>query len=568
MGRHHVRVRSRGRGKRLASAAFVVGLTSIVAIGLFPARYHEIAPSAATCSDAVTLSIAAAPSIAPSLERIAQTWNSAQPRAAGRCISATVTSVAPAATAAAVASATAVVPDLWVPDSSLWLDQVASGTAAESNSSPAMTRRPAVATTPLIVAAAAGRAAQTQAAASGGWPGLLTASAGVAPIDPNQSTEGLAAVIATRIGWPVEVDGAVTEPSAQLVADLVAAPRSTEPTVASALAELISRPSIAAPIPVTEQELVSTIRSPATKDTIVAVYPAGPTALLDFPLAQFTYGGQGPARQAAATAFAALLADTEAQQVLHDDGFRNAAGDVLDQDPLAPVGAPAITALPAPSVTQVADARRLWTATGRTDRLLTLVDASQSMGTSLNGQAPEIQAIAAAVGAAPGFLPDRSSLGGWTFSTARTTTTDWAELVGVGPLDAEVGAGTRRQALAATAVQLPTLTFGATSLYNSLLAAFEAMRASYDPNAVNTLVVVSGGANTDPSGVDLATLLARLKSETSGAQKVAIMTVAVGTAADSNALAEISAASGGRSYTAGTSAEVRAAVLDALIRTV
>jgi hypothetical protein len=208
----------------------------------------------------------------------------------------------------------------------------------------------------------------------------------------------------------------------------------------------------------------------------------------------------------------------------------------------------------------------LWKGTGRTDRALTLIDLSQSVGTSVQGQPAVIQAVAAALKAAPYYLPDGSSLGLWGFSTARTPTTDWAELVGVGRLDAAVGNLSRRQALATTADQLPTLTYGATSLYNSLLAAFESMRASYDPAAVNTVVVVSGGPNTDPSGVDLATLLARLKSETSGAQKVAIITVAVGSAADSSALAQIATASGGRSYTANTAAEVRSAVLDALLR--
>src|SRR5215470_6558340 len=85
-----------------------------------------------------SLTIAAAPEIAPAVSATAREWASGQ----GPCISATVTGVEPANLAATLAAqrnatltglgqttSTVPVPTVWIPDSSIWLQRVRSVSA-------------------------------------------------------------------------------------------------------------------------------------------------------------------------------------------------------------------------------------------------------------------------------------------------------------------------------------------------------------------------------------------------------------------------------------------------------
>ena len=176
----------------------------------------------------------------------------------------------------------------------------------------------------------------------------------------------------------------------------------------------------------------------------------------------------------------------------------------------------------------------------------------------------KIQFAAAAAKAAVDFFPDTSSLGLWGFSVDRTPTADWSQLVSLGPLGSHVGGKTRRQALTAAAASLPSLTGGDTGLYKTTLAAFEAVRTGYDPSQVNSVVLLTDGANTDTSGIDLPTLLSRLRSESNSSRPLPIITIAVGDDADVNTLKKISAATGGKTYPVSEPGDIRDALLDAI----
>ncbi len=91
------------------------------------------------------------------------------------------------------------------------------------------------------------------------------------------------------------------------------------------------------------------------------------------------------------------------------------------------------------------------------------------------------------------------------------------------------------------------------------------MRSGWDPALVNSVVLLTDGANTDTSGIHLAALLSRLRSETSASRPLPIITIAIGPDADVETLQRISAATKGRSYTVANPADIRSAFLDALI---
>jgi Mg-chelatase subunit ChlD len=84
---------------------------------------------------------------------------------------------------------------------------------------------------------------------------------------------------------------------------------------------------------------------------------------------------------------------------------------------------------------------------------------------------------------------------------------------------------------------------------------------------VNSVVVVTDGSNTVNSAVTLDALLARLRSETSSTRPLPVITIAVGGDADVATLKQIAAASGGTEYTVDQPSDIRAAYLDAIIKT-
>ena len=88
-----------------------------------------------------------------------------------------------------------------------------------------------------------------------------------------------------------------------------------------------------------------------------------------------------------------------------------------------------VSALGAPSSSHEADGLRVWTAAGRGNRTLAVIDLSGSMAETVGGGQSKIQFAAAAAKAAVDFFPDTSSLGLWGFSVDRTPTADWSQLV-------------------------------------------------------------------------------------------------------------------------------------------
>jgi Ca-activated chloride channel family protein len=207
----------------------------------------------------------------------------------------------------------------------------------------------------------------------------------------------------------------------------------------------------------------------------------------------------------------------------------------------------------------------VWDAAARETRTLLVIDTSGSMADDIGGGESKIQFAADALKSALGFFPDTSSLGVWTFSAQSNPQDDWTDVVPLGPLGTSVGDQTRRQALAAAATSLPGRVGGDTGLYNTILAAYESVRSTYDPTEANSVVLLTDGSNTQTAGVDLASLLSTLRAQTSSTQPVPIITIAVGSDADVATLKQISAATGGSTLTAAQPEDIRDAVLDALV---
>jgi Ca-activated chloride channel homolog len=404
-----------------------------------------------------------------------------------------------------------------------------------------------------VLATTSAHAAAVRTAAAGGWTKLLSGTTAVAAPNPASDSAGLATVTTAQ----VLLNGTSDTPSRKLVNSFVALTPSAVASGSAGLAALASN-GAARPQAVAASEqavLAAAAKSPG----LTAVYPTGSAVGLDWPVAQFTPPGGDPARRDATVAFVDRLSGPAAQQRLRAAGLRDAAGAPRS-------GGPAVRPLATPTVDQQTAATRTWTAAGRTSRTLVVIDLSGSMGASIGGGQTKIQFAAQAELAAIKFFPDSSSLGLWGFSVNRTRTTDWSSLVPLGPLNGKVGTTTRRTALATAARKMPSITSGDTGLYATTLAAYESVRSGFDPASVNSVVLVTDGANTDTRGIGLADLLSRLRREHDSRRPLPIITIAVGRDADVATLRKISAATGGTTYTAAGPDDIRNAFLDAIIK--
>ena len=123
----------------------------------------------------------------------------------------------------------------------------------------------------------------------------------------------------------------------------------------------------------------------------------------------------------------------------------------------------------------------------------------------------------------------------------------------------------QRERLFAGIAGLSERTGGATGLYDSTLAAYRTVQASYDSRAINSVILFTDGANEDPESLELEQLLETLQRERDPAKPVVIVTIGITEDADAETLKKISAATGGTSYVARAAQDIPSVFADALL---
>src|SRR5215212_2812573 len=230
-----------------------------------------------TGSDACETRAPVAVTVAPELGTVAEDLL-AEPVEldGGVCAVAEVTAREPLQTVGDVgALETEALPDVWVPDSSLWVAR-AGDAPLETVSS--------LASSPVVLATS------SQAVESLGWAGTapgwgeaLADQQALAVPDLATSAEGLAALSAVRtaLGGGEDADNAVVQA-------VLAAQRGPAVSAADALAAGRAGGADAPLVPVSEQEVYASNQEVTGKDggssSLVAVYPAEGSPALDYPI--------------------------------------------------------------------------------------------------------------------------------------------------------------------------------------------------------------------------------------------------------------------------------------------
>ncbi len=320
-----------------------------------------------------------------------------------------------------------------------------------------------------------------------------------------------------------------------------------------------ARTDQAAVFPTSEQAVAADLRQ--HPGALSVVVPKEGTGRFDF--AFVTAAGAGPADPAVEALRVQLTSDAS-RSALAAAGFRLPRAEGTGPGvPGMPSGA--VAYLPDPSATQQASLVKTWTGVKTDARMLALIDTSGSMK-EREGDRTRMALAGEAAQTAVSIFPDTSQLGLWTFGVDKGGPgQDWREILPIRQLDENVDGRSQRQALGEALPGLVANASGGTGLYDSLLAAYEHMLASYAPGRVNSVILLTDGRNEDPRGITLEQLLTRISALKDPSKPVVIVTVGMGQGVDTAALSAVSAVTGGKAYVALNPQDIRGVFIDALL---
>jgi hypothetical protein len=567
-GRHRTHAGEQARGEKGFSGltrrasparAVVVGAVLLV-LGAGTATALAARTGVLGCLGSQTpLTVVASPDIAPALQQVAERFTDGEFGASGRCVAVTVTArdaqqVAEGLDGSQLAAATAA-PDVWVPDSSWWLDQ-----AGQARRTAQLRAVASVAHTPVVVALTRPLADKLDwQRARLSWLDLVKradpragqSAVRMGLVDPNRSTASLFGLVALGRATAKAPNG-----QSVLLGTLRAVSSRTAATERSLLDQLPrtrsevadpARPKLQA-FPFTEQG-VWRYNSNGPGVPLAAVYPADGAPRLDYPyVLSPAVSGDGD-RARAAQDFLRALQAPKGQETLQGQAFRTTDGVA---GPTVSTGNGLRQERPAAFRPRETDMQRLlqvWTVVNLNARMLAVIDASGSM-LKVDPGVPRSRIALTREGAAQGLqlLSSESEVGLWVFSTNLTSVTDHVQVLDVGALGEIVAGSTRREVLKARLGGIAAKPNGGTGLYDTALAAYGKMVTTYDPRALNSVVLFTDGKNEDPVSISLPQLLAELKRLRDPRKPVPIYTIGFGTGVDRPALAAISAATGGQTY--------------------
>lgn len=446
------------------------------------------------------------------------------------------------------------VPDVWIPDSKVWADNINHKLGAGW-----VTSGQTIATSPVVLGVPSVLKDNPEATKSHTWASAMDTKVPMSTIDLKGSTPSLLAAVAAN----QSISNAPTEKKQAVLRSFIRLSRTvlTQQT-------LFDRAKGESPFsrifPISEQQLSAYNKANPTHP-LTSNVPTDGAAQLSYTMVTPVRGRQAP--PAALDALRRELVSAESKATLSKAGFR-VPGQPNPQD----TGVPGdVKTVRYPTLDESQGAQQAWTNLSKDARMLVVLDVSGSMLAPASSNQTRIDFLVGMCTAALDALPQTTSIGGWAFSTDLDGKgKDYLELVpNIAPIG---GTAAGRQHKAELIKQLktgPALAErnGDTGLYDTVGAAYEKISQGYDPSYVNSVVVMTDGANDDPNGgLNLPQLLTKLRGLYDPKKPVKIVTIGIGDKTDPKALKEIAASSDGLSYVTKKPEEITNVFIDAFLQ--
>jgi hypothetical protein len=529
-------------------------LVLVVALGGGGWAVYRYVHSSGCGGPARHLVVAAAPDIAPAVSAQASTWAASR----SSCVSVQVVSADPADVAVALAAKKGAslpdvgkpngktpVPDIWVPDSSIWLQRLRiAGVTVVPASAPSIAQSPVVIAIPQPIAKTLGWPQKKLSYADllGQIASNTSLRAGL--VDPDRDAAGLSGLLAMSAAAAASGSGAQAAQSATVAVmrSLANGESLTRTDLLGRFPKTADATAIAAGIaaaPLTEQQVLAyNAKGPAVPLAPVYLEPAPPP--MDYPYA--VLAGAAPAVTEQAQSLRGALTGTAFANRLASQNLRapdGTAGASFRTSPGAPTGPLKSGASPDPKL--VEQTLSTWGAVTQPGRLLAVLDVSGSMlkPVPTAGNLTREQVTVAAAGQGLRLFDDKWSVGLWVFSTNMNGSKPWKELVPIGPLAA------RRAALQSSLSTVVPKKNGDTGLYDTVLNAYKTLQASWDPARSNGMVVMTDGQNENPGGLTLGQLTSQLQATVDPQRPIQVILIGIGTEVSQSELNKIAQAAGG-----------------------
>jgi len=556
-----------GRPARRSTSA-LVGIAVVFSLLLLAGLTTQAVAAHAACgSNSILINVAVNDDLAPAVAQVAREFNQQQHTVRGRCATVQVT-YQPSATEAArldgqASSAGQAPVQAWIPDSSLWVDVARSypkGAQAVRLTGTEIAESPLMTAMPMAVAKATGIFDSPA-----GWNVLLPATAGGPPAstglkvaipDPTQSAAGLATLV--ELSRLLGSGPAARATFTNFVLSAESTQQFDSPASLASFVSASAAPLHGRDVTVTSEQAVIAYDRASPAQPLAAQYPTGlqaelGTATLDYP---FVVTTSNSTDQAAAREFERSLRGSYAQALIRYDGFRTADG-VADATPASyglqtQVLQAAASASPSEAQTNL----EVWRKLEQGLRILVMIDTSESMGIR-DGVGTQTLAQETAQTSSIGLslFPDTTELGLWEISDNLTGSQPYRQLVSIGPLPAELGLITRRQALQQIDEGLRP-DAQPLKLNDAILAGYKELTATYQPGFGNALVVLTAGVDNAPGDMSTAALIAQLRKLFNPQRGVQVLIDQIGTAGNFPALQQIADVTGGAAYEVQRPAEI------------
>jgi hypothetical protein len=560
---------------RRRNVAIATVLVLTVAAGTAAAVRGGLLSFGGSCQDdAVHLEVAASPDVAPALRATADHARKNNITSDGRCLDVSVTARESYKFTDALRSGKTSDVQVWVPDSDVWVQRVSADSTAIQ-----VTNTGNVAYSPVGVAMV------PSAAKSLGWPEKTytwTELAGatmtsdrlkLGAADPTRSATGLLALTqlssaAARTKGGDTQAAAMAKTLSQRTSDSDSQVLDTLPRDSSGTEQ--GNPKRNQALIVSEQAAF-THNAPADSGSgLDLFYPKDGSPRLDYPFTLIDEPRLSTDQSRAALRFMTLLGESEPQKILRKHGFRTDAATasdalVTEAGGRSPQPYAQGSAEPA-SAKALQEALGMWTITVQSARITTVVDASASMSEPVPGTAQSRMDVtrASLLQALATFTPE-DEIGLWKFSTKLDGDKDYRVLVPTERLGDRKGTGTQRDKLSAAFSSLEPVPSGATGLYDTTLAAYQAAISSFVKGKFNALVVLTDGVNQDPGSISRSSLVSQLQKLTDPERPVPLIAIAVGPDADKEEVDQIAKATGGSGHQVNDPSQIHSVILKAIV---
>lgn len=418
-------------------------------------------------------------------------------------------------------------PDVWIPDSSLWLQR-----AVPAQVRPA-TLKASMATSPVVLVSADGVPRRSFSQALGESDFLIG--------DPQRSMSALVTMAQSQRKKRTEERMRYHEQQ------VILGKESATELDAGRIADL--RNTGLGSTAASEQEWAT------YAPDLAASAPADGTATLDFPVLVTASPDRRTKIARTITAFSRLLDSRSGQQALTRAGFRTELGG----DPKPSVGR--FRTVNGSEVSAAADE---WDAGVEPTRAIVVGDVSESMPEAA-GADTRLGFMQHAINDELGRLPANASIALWAFSDKHNGKLgeDYAEEVPMRRLDQLLYPDHQRDLLDEGVDGLSKLTGGGSSIYTSAVAAYKAALADYDPMASNSVVLLTDGSDDDAGR--LQQTVHELEKLKDPRRPLPILAIGMTPDADMPSLTALAEVTGGAAYAAPDPATTSAVLHQAMI---